>query len=88
MKSFTRKHPLVFGLILVLVCVMITGGLSVATDGFRDFNPFERNEANLLTVGEDGNLLDKLDTDFLPKGLEITQDDKGMVGVFSQSVTE
>ena len=81
MKSFARKHPLGFGLILVLVAVMLTGALSVATDGFRDLNPFDRNEANLLTVGEDGNPLDKLATDALPKDLTVEMDEKGILKI-------
>ena len=88
MKSFVRNHPFWFAIILILAAVMITGALSVATDGFRDFNPFERNEANLLTVGEDGNLLEKIDTDALPKGLDVTMDEKGVITIDGDSSDE
>ena len=81
MKNFARKHPFWLLIITLALSLLVCGAVSVATNGFTDFNPYDRNEANLFTVGEDGNLLEKLSTDALPKGLEVTMDEKGIVKI-------
>lgn len=88
MKAFLKKHPAALIALTLALSLLLCGVVSVATKGFTDWNPYERNEANLLTVGEEGNLLEKIDTDALPKGLEVTLNEKGVLKIDGDSSKE
>ncbi len=80
MKKFAKNHPFWMVVITVALCLLVVGIVSPLTKSFTDFNPWERNEANLLAVGEDGNFLEKIDGE-TSYGLTVSMDEKGIVKI-------
>ena len=52
MNSFVRKHPVIFGVCIILACVFCVGGLAMALDVItpEDVKNIGRNDKNLITT--------------------------------------
>ncbi len=51
MNSFVRKHPVIFGVCIILACVLVVGGFAMALDVITpdDLKNIARNDENKIT---------------------------------------
>lgn len=80
MKSFVRNHPWIAFILAVVLCVTVTGIVSVRTDGFNDMGGLvtaDLNEDNILKIGDGGN--------YKYEGGKAIREDNGLIVSFADN---
>ena len=88
MTRFINRHPIIFAVILIALCVTVVGIVSARTDGFKNLGGLTQrplNENNLLKTGEKGNYQLTKDTDVADGVIRIAVADNGKLTVFGNA---